>query len=79
MKFVVWATFANVFSGVVLADPAVADRSTVTAEGAKTLIAKAEAKARSLHRAVNIAVGVSGADSSTDVPIAETALAEAMR
>ena len=154
MKIIVWATLANVFSGVVLADPAVADRSTVTAEGAKTLIAKAEAKARSLHRAVNIAVvdsggnllafermdgaflagvdlcvgkartalrfeeptakiestihdgryalitagavemqggvpimrgseivgaiGVSGADSSTDVPIAETALAEAM-
>jgi hypothetical protein len=56
MKIVVWATLANVFSGVGLADSAVASRSTVTTEGAKTLIAKAEAKAQSLHRAVNIAV-----------------------
>lgn len=50
----------HLFTGIVFADPAVADRSTVTTEGAKTLIAKAEAKARSLHRAVNIAVVDSG-------------------
>lgn len=56
MKIVVCAALANVFSGVVLADRAVAGRSTLTTEGAKTLIAKVEAKARSLHRAVNIAV-----------------------
>jgi glc operon protein GlcG len=39
-----------------LADSTVADKPTITSEGARVLIAKAEAKARSLHRAVNIAV-----------------------
>ena len=40
----------------VVADPAVVNRLSITTEAAKTLIAKAEEKARSLHRAVNIAV-----------------------
>ena len=39
-----------------LADSTVADKPTITSEGARVLIAKAEANARSLHRAVNIAV-----------------------
>jgi glc operon protein GlcG len=43
-----------------LGDPAVVDRSTITTEGAKALIAKAEAKARSLGRTVNVAVVDSG-------------------
>jgi glc operon protein GlcG len=43
-----------------LGDPAVVDRPTITTEGAKALIAKAEAKARSLTRTVNIAVVDSG-------------------
>jgi glc operon protein GlcG len=50
----------SAFALPALADPAVADRPTITTEGAKALIAKAEAKARSLHRAVNIAVVDSG-------------------
>jgi glc operon protein GlcG len=43
-----------------LGDPAVVDRSTITTEEAKALIAKAEAKARSLGRTVNVAVVDSG-------------------
>ena len=43
-----------------LGDPAVVNRSTITTEGAKALIAKAEAKARSLGRTVNVAVVDSG-------------------
>ena len=39
-----------------LADSTVADKPALTSEGARVLIAAAEAKARSLHRAVNIAV-----------------------
>lgn len=60
MKVFIWAMLGNLFGGIVFADPAVVDRSTITTDGAKTLIAKAEAKARSLHRAVNIAVVDSG-------------------
>jgi glc operon protein GlcG len=41
-------------------DPPIADRPTITTEGAKQLIAKAEAKAHALGRAVNIAVVDSG-------------------
>ena len=43
-----------------LGDSTIVDRPTITTEGAKALIAEAEAKARSLHRTVSIAVVDSG-------------------
>jgi glc operon protein GlcG len=50
------SSFALAASG----DPAAVERSTITTEGAKALIARAEAKARSLGRTVNVAVVDSG-------------------
>ncbi|MBV8414432.1 MAG: heme-binding protein [Verrucomicrobia bacterium] len=56
MKILIYALLSGPLVLPALCDPAIADRSTITTEGAKQLIAKAEAKARSLGRAVNIAV-----------------------
>jgi glc operon protein GlcG len=60
MKILIYALLSGPLVLPALCDPAIADRSTITTEGAKQLIAKAEAKARSLGRAVNIAVVDSG-------------------
>jgi glc operon protein GlcG len=55
-KILFWMLLAGPLVLPALGDPTVVDRPTITTEAAKALIAKAEAKARSLHRAVNIAV-----------------------
>jgi glc operon protein GlcG len=60
IKILIYALLGGPLALPVLGDPTVADRPTITTEGAKLLIAKAEAKARALGRAVNIAVVDSG-------------------
>jgi len=60
MKILIYALLGGPLALPVLCGPTIADRPTITTEGAKLLIEKAEAKARSLGRAVNIAVVDSG-------------------
>ena len=60
LKLVSSLLFASTLAATAFGDLAVVDRPTLTMEGAKTLMAKAEAKARALHRSVNIAVVDSG-------------------
>jgi len=60
LKFACFILLGSSLALSVKGDPAVVDRPTITTEGAKALIGKAEAKARSLSRTVNIAVVDSG-------------------
>jgi uncharacterized protein GlcG (DUF336 family) len=60
IKILLYALLGGSLALPALGDPAVADRPTITTEGAKQLIAKAEAKARALGRSVKIAVVYSG-------------------
>jgi glc operon protein GlcG len=60
VKILLCMLLGSSFASPVWGDPTVIDRPTITIEGAKALIAKAETKARSLHRTVNIAVVDSG-------------------
>ncbi len=60
LKLVSSLLIASTLAATAFGDLAVVDRPTLTMEGAKTLIAKAEAKARALHRSANIAVVDSG-------------------
>ena len=107
LKFACFILLGSSLALSVKGDPAVVDRPAITTEGAKALIGKAEAKARSLSRTDRVdcarralrsitagavemqggipikrraeivgAIGVSGADASTDVAIAEAALAD---
>jgi uncharacterized protein GlcG (DUF336 family) len=59
-KLLFYLLLASLLPLPALGDPTIIDRTTITTEGAKALIAKAEAKARSLYRTVNIAVVDSG-------------------
>ena len=56
MKILIYALLCGPFALPALCDPTIAERTTIATEGAKLLIEKAEAKARALGRAVNIAV-----------------------
>lgn len=60
IKILIYALLGGLLALPGWGDPTIADRPTITTEGAMLLIAKAEAKARSLSRAVNIAVVDSG-------------------
>lgn len=55
-KILIYTLLGGPLALQALGDSAVVARPTITTEGAKQLIEKAEAKARSLNRAVNIAV-----------------------
>ncbi|MBV8276419.1 MAG: heme-binding protein [Verrucomicrobia bacterium] len=56
MKILIYALLGGSLASPVLCDPTIAHPPTITAAGAKLLIERAEAKARALGRAVNIAV-----------------------
>jgi glc operon protein GlcG len=60
MKIALCILLARSLASTVLGAPLTVDRPTITTEAAEELIAKAEAKARSLHRTVEIAVVDSG-------------------
>ena len=60
MKILFCILLASSLTSAVLGEPSTVDRPSITTEGAKALIAKAEAKARALHRTVEIAVVDSG-------------------
>jgi uncharacterized protein GlcG (DUF336 family) len=60
VKILLCTLLGSSFALRALGDPTIVDRPTITTEAAKALIAKAEAKARSLHRTVSIAVVDSG-------------------
>ena len=55
-KILIYTLLGGPLALQALGDSTVVARPTITTEGAKQLIEKAEAKARSLNRAVNIAV-----------------------
>jgi glc operon protein GlcG len=56
MKILFYLLFVGPFLEPALGNPSVLERASITIEAAKELIAKAEAKALSLHRTVCIAV-----------------------